>query len=183
MRHRPATCARPWGSPAATPRGSRRCAEPGAGERRRQRRDRRPAIRLRRVRAPSGRGAGGLRRGTISARCATAPDPEMLSYFSELLASDVSRGVENQISGVKLLQGDLAEAWREGNMEYATVAMRFELVDKLVDRETGRDGRGQRRASGGGRGVDLRARRAAASGFCRRSRRSRRANRSLLRQA
>jgi predicted lipid-binding transport protein (Tim44 family) len=64
--------------------------------------------------------------------------PEMLSYFSEELARNASRGVVNQISDVKLLQGDLSEAWREGDDEYATVAMRYSLDDKLVDRATGR---------------------------------------------
>ena len=38
----------------------------------------------------------------------------------------------------KLLQGDLAEAWREGDSDYATVAMRFSLVDKTLDRASGR---------------------------------------------
>ena len=37
----------------------------------------------------------------------------------------------------KLLQGDLAEAWREGDADYATVAMRFSLVDKTFDRNNG----------------------------------------------
>jgi predicted lipid-binding transport protein (Tim44 family) len=64
--------------------------------------------------------------------------PEMLSYFSEELAQNASRGVVNQISDVKLLQGDLSEAWREINDEYATVAMRYSLNDKFVDRATGR---------------------------------------------
>jgi len=64
--------------------------------------------------------------------------PEMLSYFSEELTQNASRGVVNQISDVKLLQGDLSEAWREGNDEYATVAMRYSLNDKMVDRATGR---------------------------------------------
>ncbi len=76
-------------------------------------------------------------RGDLSALRARLT-PEMLSYFSELLSADVSRGLENHISGVKLLQGDLSEAWAEGNMEYATVAMRYELVDKMVDRASGR---------------------------------------------
>jgi len=39
---------------------------------------------------------------------------------------------------VKLLQGDLAEAWREGGDEYATVAMRYQQVDKTLDRATGK---------------------------------------------
>jgi predicted lipid-binding transport protein (Tim44 family) len=64
--------------------------------------------------------------------------PEMLSYFSEELAQNAGQGVINQIADVKLLQGDLAEAWREGNDEYATVAMRYSLNDTLVERATGR---------------------------------------------
>ena len=64
--------------------------------------------------------------------------PEMLSYFAEDLAANASRGVVNRVSDVKLLQGDLAEAWREDGAEYATVAMRFGLVDKLIDRGSGR---------------------------------------------
>jgi predicted lipid-binding transport protein (Tim44 family) len=64
--------------------------------------------------------------------------PEMLSYFNEQLSANASRGVVNKISGVKLLQGDLAEAWREGGVEYASVAMRFALVDRTVERSSGR---------------------------------------------
>jgi predicted lipid-binding transport protein (Tim44 family) len=37
-----------------------------------------------------------------------------------------------------LRQGDLAEAWREGDTEYATVAMKFALKDSMVDRASGR---------------------------------------------
>ncbi|MEZ5890042.1 MAG: TIM44-like domain-containing protein [Xanthobacteraceae bacterium] len=64
--------------------------------------------------------------------------PEMLSYMSEELAQNASRGVVNRVSNVKLEQGDLAEAWREGDTEYATVAMRFSLVDRTLDRASGR---------------------------------------------
>jgi predicted lipid-binding transport protein (Tim44 family) len=64
--------------------------------------------------------------------------PEMLSYYSEELARNASNGDINEMSDVKLLQGDLAEAWREGNDEYATVAMRYSLNDRLVDRKDGR---------------------------------------------
>jgi predicted lipid-binding transport protein (Tim44 family) len=64
--------------------------------------------------------------------------PEMLSYFNEQLSENASRGIVNKISDVKLLQGDLAEAWREGGVEYASVAMRFALVDRNVDRSSGR---------------------------------------------
>ena len=44
----------------------------------------------------------------------------------------------DRVSDVKLLQGDLSEAWREGDSEYATVAMRFSLKDEMFDRESGR---------------------------------------------
>ena len=64
--------------------------------------------------------------------------PEMLSYFSEQLAGNASRGLINRVTDVKLLQGDLAEAWREGGTDYATVAMKFALKDSMVERAGGR---------------------------------------------
>jgi predicted lipid-binding transport protein (Tim44 family) len=68
----------------------------------------------------------------------TLVTPEMLSYYSEDFSRNASRGVINQIADVKLLQGDLSEAWSEGSDEYATVAMRYSLNDKMVDRASGR---------------------------------------------
>ena len=68
----------------------------------------------------------------------TKVTPEMLSYFSEQLAENASRGLVNKVTDVRLEQGDLAEAWREGNVDYATVAMRFALTDQMVERATGR---------------------------------------------
>jgi predicted lipid-binding transport protein (Tim44 family) len=64
--------------------------------------------------------------------------PEMVSYFAEELADNASRGVINRVTDVKLLQGDLAEAWRENGHDYATVAMRFALTDTTVERASGR---------------------------------------------
>jgi predicted lipid-binding transport protein (Tim44 family) len=63
--------------------------------------------------------------------------PEMLSYFAEQLADQTSRGVRNEVTDVRLLQGDLSQAWSEGNREYATVAMRFAMIDVTRD-ATGR---------------------------------------------
>lgn len=63
--------------------------------------------------------------------------PEVVGYFSEELTDNASRGVVNTVSDIKLLQGDLAEAWREGNTEYATVAMRYSSIDYLAERKTG----------------------------------------------
>lgn len=67
-----------------------------------------------------------------------AATPEMVSYFAQDLAQNNSRGVVNRLSDVRFLQGDLAESWREGALEYATVAMRFSLIDTLVERASGR---------------------------------------------
>jgi predicted lipid-binding transport protein (Tim44 family) len=63
--------------------------------------------------------------------------PEMESYFARDLAANKAKGVVNQVSNVKLLQGDLSEAWREGATDYATVAMHFRLVDRTIDRQSG----------------------------------------------
>ena len=72
--------------------------------------------------------------------------PEMLSYFSEQLAGNASRGLINRVTDVKLLQGDLAEAWREGAADYATVAMKFALKDSMVERASGRTVEGGERS-------------------------------------
>jgi predicted lipid-binding transport protein (Tim44 family) len=64
--------------------------------------------------------------------------PEMLSHLARDLADNAKKGLRNELSGVKLLQGDLSEAWREVGGEFATVAMRYAIVDVMVDRATGR---------------------------------------------
>jgi predicted lipid-binding transport protein (Tim44 family) len=79
------------------------------------------------------------------ARLGTLATPEMVSYFARDLEQNKSRNVVNKVAGTKLLQGDLAEAWREGETDYASVAMRYSLVDTYLDRATGRvvEGSGQ----------------------------------------
>ncbi len=79
------------------------------------------------------------------ARLHTLATPEMVSYFTRDLEQNKSRNVVNKVADTKLLQGDLAEAWREGETDYASVAMRYSLVDTYVDRASGRvvEGNGQ----------------------------------------
>jgi predicted lipid-binding transport protein (Tim44 family) len=72
------------------------------------------------------------------ARLHTLATPEMVSYFTKDLAENKARNDINKVSNVKLLQGDLAEAWREGDTDYASVAMRFSLIDKTIERTSGR---------------------------------------------
>jgi predicted lipid-binding transport protein (Tim44 family) len=64
--------------------------------------------------------------------------PEMMSYLSEELGENASRGLKNEVSEVKLLKGDVAESWREGNEDYATAAMHYSSIDVTRDRESGR---------------------------------------------
>ena len=72
------------------------------------------------------------------AKLNTLATPEMVSYFTKDLEQNKAQNDVNKTSNVKLLQGDLAEAWREGETDYASVAMRFSLVDKTLERGTGR---------------------------------------------
>lgn len=64
--------------------------------------------------------------------------PEMFGFFDEDLSGNAQKGLVDRVSDVKLLQGDLAEAWREGNLDYATVAMRFSLINALYQRASGK---------------------------------------------
>lgn len=59
--------------------------------------------------------------------------PEMVSYFAEQLSDQVSRGVRNSVTDVNLVSGDLAQAWTEQGRDYASVAMRFSMIDVTRD--------------------------------------------------
>ena len=59
--------------------------------------------------------------------------PEMFSYFGEQIADQNRRGVRNSVTDVNLQQGDLAEAWAEQSRDFATVAMKFSMIDVTTD--------------------------------------------------
>ena len=63
--------------------------------------------------------------------------PEVFGYLADELRHNAEQGVRNTVEGVRMLQGDIAESWREGNRDYATVAMRYESRDTVVDRASG----------------------------------------------
>lgn len=63
--------------------------------------------------------------------------PEMVANFSDQLNSLSSRNLRNAVSRVRMEQGDLSEAWTENGRDYATVAMRYSMVDVTTD-NTGR---------------------------------------------
>jgi predicted lipid-binding transport protein (Tim44 family) len=58
--------------------------------------------------------------------------PEMLSYFSEELTRNTSEGVQNIVSDVSLLKGDISESWEEGDLQYATAFMRWAAIDYVA---------------------------------------------------
>ncbi|WP_307233162.1 Tim44 domain-containing protein [Pararhizobium capsulatum] len=64
--------------------------------------------------------------------------PEAMSYLAEELSDNATSGLRNEVRDVHLVQGDVAEAWREDDRDYATVAMRYESIDVMRDRTTGK---------------------------------------------
>ncbi|MDB5446353.1 MAG: preprotein translocase subunit Tim44, partial [Phenylobacterium sp.] len=63
--------------------------------------------------------------------------PEVMSYLAEELSQNATQGRRNEVSRVRLLGSDVSEAWREGDADYATVALNYESVDLMRDRTTG----------------------------------------------
>lgn len=63
--------------------------------------------------------------------------PEAMSYLAEELGENATNGLRNHVSDIKLLQGDVSESWSEEGKDYATVAMRYESIDYMADRNTG----------------------------------------------
>ncbi|HEY8614673.1 Tim44 domain-containing protein [Phenylobacterium sp.] len=63
--------------------------------------------------------------------------PEVMSYLSEELSQNATQGRRNEVTDVKLLEADIAEAWREGDREYVTAALRYESRDVMRDRTSG----------------------------------------------
>ena len=58
--------------------------------------------------------------------------PEMLSYFSEELTRNTSQGVQNIVSDVRLLKGEISESWEEGDLQYATAYLRWRALDYVI---------------------------------------------------
>ena len=59
--------------------------------------------------------------------------PEMAANFNAQLSDLARRGLRNQVSDVRLEKGELSEAWSEPGAQYATVAMRYSLLDVTTD--------------------------------------------------
>jgi predicted lipid-binding transport protein (Tim44 family) len=63
--------------------------------------------------------------------------PEVMGYLAEELSDNATHGKKNDVSQLRLLQADVGEAWREGQTDYATAAMRYESIDVMRDRTSG----------------------------------------------
>lgn len=63
--------------------------------------------------------------------------PEVMSYFAEEIGQNATRGLRNSVAGTELMDAEVAEAWSEGQADYATIAMRYESIDVMLDRNTG----------------------------------------------
>lgn len=63
--------------------------------------------------------------------------PEIMGYLAEELSDNATHGRKNEVTGTRLLQADVGEAWREGDTDYATAALRYESIDLMRDRTTG----------------------------------------------
>ena len=59
--------------------------------------------------------------------------PEMTNYFAQDLRDLQTRGWRNETRDIRFEQGDLSEAWHEDGQDYATLAMRFSLLDATFD--------------------------------------------------
>jgi predicted lipid-binding transport protein (Tim44 family) len=64
--------------------------------------------------------------------------PEIADEFAQEIAANSRRSVVDKVSGARLIQGDLSEAWREPGAEYASVAMRYSVLNPILDQATGR---------------------------------------------
>lgn len=72
-------------------------------------------------------GAGDLR--AIS----QAVTPELMGYFQDQAQTLARQGWRNRIADVTVEAMELSEAWSEGDADYATVAMRFSMIDVTED--------------------------------------------------
>ncbi len=64
--------------------------------------------------------------------------PEVMSYLAEEMSQNATSGRRNSVSGTTLIDAEVAEAWSEGATDYATIAMRYESIDVMTDRASGR---------------------------------------------
>jgi len=58
--------------------------------------------------------------------------PEMVSYFSEALSDNASKGVSNHVENITLLKGDVEQSWTEEGRDYVTASLTWSAIDYNV---------------------------------------------------
>ena len=64
---------------------------------------------------------------------AQAATPEMMGYFRDQLATLSRQGLRNRVANVSVDGMEVSEAWTEGDTDFATLAMRFSMLDVTED--------------------------------------------------
>jgi predicted lipid-binding transport protein (Tim44 family) len=64
---------------------------------------------------------------------AQAATPEMMGYFREQFATLSRQGLRNRVANVSVDGMELSESWSEGDTDFATVALRFSMLDVTED--------------------------------------------------
>jgi predicted lipid-binding transport protein (Tim44 family) len=64
---------------------------------------------------------------------AQAATPEMMGYFRDQLATLSRQGLRNRVANVTVDGMEVSEAWSEGGTDFATVALRFSMLDVTED--------------------------------------------------
>ena len=70
-------------------------------------------------------------------RLRSVTTPEVMSYLAEELSENSVKGVRNDVTGTRLLNSEISEAWREGALDYVTAALHYESIDVMRNRATG----------------------------------------------
>jgi hypothetical protein len=59
--------------------------------------------------------------------------PEMTKYFSDALSQNNSQGIANKMENIEVVSVEVAESWKEDEMEYATVILEWVSLDYMIN--------------------------------------------------
>ena len=71
------------------------------------------------------------------ARLRALTTPEIMSYLAEELSENATHNRRNEVTGTRLIDAEVTEAWAEASGDYATIGLRYESIDVMRDRTTG----------------------------------------------
>jgi predicted lipid-binding transport protein (Tim44 family) len=71
------------------------------------------------------------------ARLRQLTTPEIMSYLAEELSDNATHNRRNDVSGTRLLDAEVVEAWEEASGDYATISLHYGSIDVMRDRVSG----------------------------------------------